>query len=321
MDGTCLPRGLSEKGALGPLGLLGPWEKTVLSNEGGALLLDVAGKGDVSELALLNRSVRLDMAHYETVLSHGDAGFAHRGGFFKVMDEGAIGRCVDDARSVVFVLREAGDGNAATGGAGRGRIVGSLWVSLDDPGFDAPSPDLVAYLDGHPLLAKALAEGRVCYGRELIVARDAPRAVHPGMALFCGAFRAMQAAGFAYALSEVYRVVGYRVGAEDFDADIVNEAALRSVADAGGLAIARNSPRVLDFDGGPDVTIEPVAVLFDFAVTLQRLERRLSEQGVVTAPVVPSPSPGPGPSPGHPGEGALEGHEAQPDRPGGERHV
>lgn len=298
----------------GPLGPLGPWERTVLSNGRGALLLDVAGRDDVGELARLNRSVRLDMTHYETVLSHGEEGFARRGGFFEVMDEEGVGRCVDDARSVVFVLRCAPDAP----GAGCGRIVASLWVSLDDPGFDAPSPGLLGYLDEHPPLADALAEGRVCYGRELIVARDAPRAISPGMALFYGAFRAMRAAGFDHALSEVYRVVGYRVGAEDFDADIANEAALRSVADAGGLAIARNRPRTLDFAGGLSVTIEPVAVLFDFAVTLRVLEGRLAEQGVVTAPALPLPLPG---FSGETALGDLGEHEAQPNRPGGECHV
>jgi hypothetical protein len=254
------------------------WETVVFSHESGAFLLDIANKDDVSELALLNSSVKLDMTRYERVLSQDETGFAQRGGFFKVMAAEEIERCMDSARSVIFVLRDMPDGATA----GCGRIVASLWVSLDDPGFDALSPEFARYLDEHPALASALTDGRVCYGRELIVARDAPRFMSPSMAVFSGSFHTMRSAGFDYALSEVYRVAEYRAGTKVFDVDITNEAALCSVAEAGGLHIAKNNLRTLDFGGELSVTIEPLIVLFDFAITLRRLDRKLSEQGAMT---------------------------------------
>jgi hypothetical protein len=242
---------------------------TVFANGSGAFRLDVATADDVLELAQLNLSVKLDMAHYERTFSHGEAGFACRGGFFEVMDTGGIARCIGDVRSVVFTLRDEGVGTS------RGRIIASLWVSLDDPGFAEPSPSLVCYVDENPALAKARACGAVCYGRELIVARDAPRFINPGAAVFYGSFRALRAAGFGYALSEVYRVVAYRVGTRTHSVDITNEAALHSVMEVGGLRIATNGLRMLDFEGGLSVTIAPLVVLFDFAAVLQRLDGEL----------------------------------------------
>jgi hypothetical protein len=260
-------------------------EKTVVfSHEDGTFLLDVAGKNDVFELALLNSSVKLDMADYARTLSRDEAGFARRGGFFEILNAEGIERHLDDGRSAIFVLRDVSYVVSSTllSTSCCGPIIASLWISLVDPGFDTLSSGLASYLDGHPALASALADDRVCYGRELIVARDAPRFVSPSMAIFAGSFHAIQAAGFDYALSEVYRVVEYRVGTEVFDGDITNEAALCSVAEAGGFQIAVNNPRTLDFDGGLSVTIEPLIVLFDFAVTLRKLDRHLSKQGVVT---------------------------------------
>jgi hypothetical protein len=261
------------------------WETVVFSHESGAFLLDIANKNDVSELAQLNSSVKLDMTRYERVLSQDEAGFAQRGGFFEVMSAEDIERCMDSGRSVIFVLRDVSSDVAVGRGfaaAGRGPIVTSLWVSLDDPGFDTLSPEFTRYLDEHPALASALTDGRVCYGRELIVARDAPRFMSPSMAVFSGSFHTMRSGGFDYALSEVYRVAEYRAGTKVFDGDITNEAALCSVAEAGGLHIARNNLRTLDFDGELSVTIEPLIVLFDFAITLRRLDRKLSEQGAMT---------------------------------------
>jgi hypothetical protein len=263
----------------------GALEKAVMfSHEDGAFLLDSAERDDVTELALLNSSVKLDMANYERALSRDEAGFARRGGFFEILNAEGIERHLGDGRSAIFVLRDVSDAVSPTllSTSCRGPIIASLWVSLDDPGFDVLSPELASYLDEHPALADALAKGRVCYGRELIVARDAPKPMSPSMAIFYGSFYAMRSAGFDYALSEVYRVVEYRVGSAAFDGDVTNEAALCSVAEAGGFQIAVNNPRTLDFDGGLSVTIEPLIVLFDFAVTLQKLDRHLSKQGVVT---------------------------------------
>jgi hypothetical protein len=254
------------------------WETVVFSHESGTFLLDIANKDDVSELALLNSSVKLDMTRHERVLSQDETGFAQRGGFFKAMDAEEIERHLDSGRSAIFVLRDVSDGATA----GCGRIVASLWVSLDDPGFDALSPEFTSYLDEHPALASALASGAVCYGRELIVARDAPRFISPSMAIFSGSFHTMRSVGFDYALSEVYRVTEYRAGTKVFGVDITNEAALCSVAEARGLHIARNNLRTLDFGGELSVTIEPLIVLFDFAITLRRLDRKLLEQGAMT---------------------------------------
>ncbi|MDR1083241.1 MAG: hypothetical protein LBL27_05175 [Coriobacteriales bacterium] len=270
---------MSEKRS-GSLGLREFGESVVFSHEGGAFLLDVAGRDDVAELARLNLSVKLNMAHFEKLLLSDDAtGFAHRGGFFKVMDAEALKRCIDESHSIIFVLRELGDRKDGEGLSG-GRIVASFWVSLDDPGFVPPSSSFARYLEKHPVLTGALAQGKVCYGRELIVARDAPKFMSPSMAIFCGAFHTMQKAGFGYALSEVYRLAGYCVGTDVFGADIANEAALHMVAEAKGFRIARNELRTLDFDEGLSVTIEPLAVLFDFAVTLRGLGNWLVEQEV-----------------------------------------
>jgi hypothetical protein len=250
----------------------------VFSNEKGAFLLDVACLDDVCELAQLNSSVKLDMTHFETVLSRAASGFARRGGFFEVMGKDALRRCLEDERSVIFVLRDVSDGAAKGGGS----IVASLWMSLHDLGFVPLSPGFADYIDEHIALRSALAQSKVCYGRELIVSRDAPRFINPSRAIFYGAFRAMKKAGFDYALSEVYRVVGYRVGTDVFAVDVVNEAAARAVAEVKGFHIAENVLRTLDFDEGLSVTIEPLAMLFDFKVTLRALEGWLRKQKIVT---------------------------------------
>ncbi|MDR1089422.1 MAG: hypothetical protein LBL23_09195 [Coriobacteriales bacterium] len=255
----------------------------VLKSAGGAFWLEPATPSDVPELACLNLSVKLDLADCETALLHPETGFARRGGFFKVMDADELRSCLNDPRSLIFVLRAVAEDEDT------GRIVASLWVSLDDPGFAEPSASLTGYLREHPALAAALREGRVCYGRELIVARDATRYLSPVAALFYGSFRALHAAGFAYALSEVYRVVEYHSGAPAAEAgpgaaecghvvNIINEAALSSVAEAAGLRIARNRPRTLDFDGGLYLTIEPEIILFDLALTVETLAHSLHNQ-------------------------------------------
>ncbi|MDR3137007.1 MAG: hypothetical protein LBU07_06355 [Coriobacteriales bacterium] len=244
-------------------------ETTAFANEAGAFFLDVATPNDVPELAKLNVSVKLDMAHYERTFSQGETGFARRGGFFKVMDAHDIARCIGDARSIIFTLRDEG------AGASHGRIVASLWASLEDPGFAEPSPSLARYIDGNPAFAEAGAHGAVCYGRELIVARDAPRFISPGAAVFYGSLCALRTAGFNYVLSEVYRVVAYCVCSRTHSVNITNEAALRSVVEVGGLRIATNRLRTLDCEGNLNITIEPQVVLFDCAAVLQRLGEEL----------------------------------------------
>jgi hypothetical protein len=258
----------------------------VQGNAGGSFRLEPATLDDVPELARLNLSVRLDMADCEAALLDPETGFARRGGFFKVMGADDLRRCLRDERSLIFVLRDVSAGEDTR------RIVASLWVSLEDLGFVEHSASLIRSLHEHPALAAALREGRVCYARELIVARDAPRFISPDAALFSGSFSSLHATGFAYALSEVYRVVDYCTGTSPTEAgpessecghavNILNEAALHSVAEAGGLRIARNRPRKLDFEGGLSVTIEPEVILFDFAVTLPVLAKRLQEQETV----------------------------------------
>jgi hypothetical protein len=233
----------------------------------GGFRVQLAGVEDASELADLNRSVKLNMAQGKELFSGGEPGFARSGGFFTVMDEAALKNCLTDERSALFVLRAAGEAS--------GPIVASLWISLDDPGFQQASASLSHYLNHHRELRQAAKDGRLCYGRELIVASYAPRPSSPSAALFFAAFTALQKLGFSHALSEVYKVVGYHFGARSQSVNTTNEAALRRVAEAGGQRIAENEPRLLALGEDVSVSIEPQVVLFDFAICLPVLTARL----------------------------------------------
>jgi hypothetical protein len=69
--------------------------------------------------------------------------------------------------------------------------------------------------------------------------------------------------------------VGGGAGRQRHAVNITNEAALHSVAEVGGIQIATNRDRSLDFEDGLTVTIEPLIVLFDFDTVLQRLDKEL----------------------------------------------
>ncbi|MDR1421261.1 MAG: major capsid protein [Coriobacteriales bacterium] len=277
------------------------WETVVFTRGRGALCLDSATEDDVPELARLNQNVQLDLTRYQEVFSSGERSFAQHGGFLSVMDASELTRCLHSDRSALFTLREAGYAGGDTAApvgtnastitntstnASTERIIASLWISLDDPGFAAPSPDFLRALGEHPALDEALKQGTVCYARELIVAKDAPRSISPSRAVFYGGFSNMLKAGFNYALAEVYRIIEYHTWDEEgksgvgHPVDSVNEAALHSVADAGGFRIGRNTVRVYELEKYVSLTIEPQVVLFELIPSLQKLSQELTAQGV-----------------------------------------
>jgi hypothetical protein len=280
----------------------------------GSLLLDAARSEDVAELERLNLSVKLDIGRCEEIFSSGKGSFAHSGGFFKIMDAAELDHQIASRASMIFVLRTEAAAGATEGAfalapaavSSEGtpvlaaatttpaavsspavpcsptRIVASLWMALDDPGFVRPGPDFQRYLDQNPRLAQAMRDGEVCYARELIVARDAPHFIDCSRAIFYGAFLNARLAGFRYALAEIYRVVGY--GGQSKGISVMNEAALRAATQASGRRVAPNSLRTLHFDEGPSVTIEPQILLFSFDAALLGLRRQLESQGVTLKP-------------------------------------
>ena len=270
------------------------------------IFLDLAQANDGPELAQLNQSVQLDMRLQAQTFLASLSAFGQSGGFFNVMDAAELSACIASERSTIFTLKTKTQGRFLCPGQepplvpvscaqDRGTvpvscqqrdIIASLWVSLDDPGFMPPSPDLLQALAEYPALGQAWAQGKVCYARELIVARGIPHSISPTRALFYGSFAQLRQAGFTHALAEVYRVTGYRltdVGGPDSQShslDIVNRLALHSVANAAGLVLGDNALRSYSFAQGLEITIQPLIVLFDFARTLEKLQQWMTAQAI-----------------------------------------
>ena len=247
------------------------------------IFLALAPANDGPELAQLTQLGQLDRRLQAQTFLASLSAFGQSGGFFNVMDAAELSACIASERSTIFTLRQDTD---KTGLVPPGRIIASLWVSLDDPGFMPPSPDLLQALVEYPALGQAWAQGKVCYARELIVARGILHRISPTRALFYGSFAQLRQAGFTHALAEVYRVTGYRltdVGGPDSQShslDIVNRLALHSVANAAGLVLGDNALRSYSFAQGLEITIQPLIVLFDFARTLEKLQQWMTAQAI-----------------------------------------
>jgi hypothetical protein len=259
---------------------------TVLRMGDGALLsCRIANSDDAPALAALSASIQMrpsDMDAFARFMDPDEpGGFARCGGFFEVMDEAGFARVIASGRDRIFLVCEED-----------GRIAASLWVSLADPGFEGNydahghTAGFAAVLNGDGRLREALSASRVCFARELMASAAAGRhGARLSDLAFNYAFGQMAQAGFTYALSEVYEVVGYMDEVEYRRCRVSNGGGMRAAVGSGGRLGGVNDQRLITLPrAGVSVEILPHIIVFEFAQVMPVLAGYLEQRKVREEP-------------------------------------
>jgi hypothetical protein len=179
---------------------------------------------------------------------------------------------MDGEESVFYLI----DKEASGGGA-------LLWMSRRDPDFERFPEDLTAYMKQDALFREAVRMGRALHVRDLIVDPDAAESKAYSYLLFWRVFEAMLRQGYAYGISEIYRILSYTDGGGTHKVDMDNEGCMRIIRDIGCVETGYRAPqtiRVMGADGPSGVTAEvlPRIVIFEFETIANRLKKRFSQE-------------------------------------------